>query len=222
MSTRSKRVVAGRRRSSLYQETLDQRLNKLARKVNAIKPELKSFQAASAFTNVDDATGQIVYLSGIVQGGDVNARIGDKITAKSIQVNVKIISGNSATITSLFNYGVYLVRDSQSSGVIPVVSGTAQAIFDNPGPLQAIVNDNTKDRFKIVKKWLFSAGMLASGSCQSQKTLYAKLNHTMFYHDGTTAITGAGKNAYYLVCLSDDTTDTVDMAMFTEIRFTDP
>lgn len=221
MLTRSSNVVARRRRSSALAGSTEQRLTKLIRKVNALDPELKTFQASTSFTNVDDAAGQIVYVSGIAQGVDTYRRIGDKVSIKGIDINIKVTGGNLATAGNLALYGVYLIKDLQSSGVVPVVSGTDQSIFTNPGPTQAMVNFSTKDRFKILKKWVFGSGMLAGGNTLPIHSFKYKCNAVSTYHDATTAISGAGKNAYYLVVLSDDATDTVDMAMFTEIRFTD-
>lgn len=218
MNTRT----TGRRRSSATgKASTEARLLKLTKKVNALDPELKCYQAAGAFTNVDDATGQINYLTAIAQGTTIQERIGDKIQIKELFINVKLLAGAVASAASTALYGVYLIRDMQSSGVLPVVSGTAQSIFAFPGPVQAVINPVTKDRFKIVRKFVFGGGMAAGGNQLPLCTFKVKLNHVIDWHDGTTAITGAGKNAYYLVLLSDDTNDTVDFATYLEIRFTD-
>lgn len=62
---------------------------------------------------------------------------------------------------------------------------------------------------------------LATGGFLDLVQFKVKCNHVMNYHDTTSAQTGAGKAAYYLVYLTDDATDTVDWATFTELRFTD-
>lgn len=219
-------VMYNRRRSRPMQAvaskaSVSKQLATLKRKVNQLNPETKTFQAATSFTNVDDAVGQIVYLSGITIGADVNTRLGEKISVKNISVRFKITSGNSATITNASLYGVYLICDNQSSGVVPVVSGSSQSIFVNPGPLQSDVNVYTKDRFKILRRWIYSAGMLAGGNQSVMQTFNVKRNHPSQYHDGTAAQSGAGKNSYYLVCMTDDTADTIDLAIWTQILYTD-
>lgn len=222
MSTRSGGVV--RRRSSnatlaMQKRTTEQRLMHLTKKVNALNPELKSFQVSGAFTDVSVATGQIAYVTSIAQGSDVFNRIGDKISAKEITVLFKPTGGAAGTFANL--YGLYLIKDMESNGVIPVVSGTAQSIFANPGPLQAIVNTNVKERFKIVKKWIFGGAALVGSNQIPYHEFKLKLNHVMNFHDATGANTGGGKNAYYLVALSDDASNTIDFSWYAELRFTD-
>lgn len=220
MNTRSGFV---RRRSSnsmqSNKKTTEQRLLTLTRKVNALNPELKSYQVSGSFTNVTAAAGQIGYVSSVAQGADVFNRIGDKIQAKELTIYFKPTGGDTGNFQDL--YGVYLIKDLESNGVVPVVSGTAQSIFANPGPLQAIINTNVKDRFKMVKRWVYAGVAVAVGNQNPYHEFKCKLNHVMNYHDATGAQTGAGKNAYYLVVLSDDAANTIDFSWYAELRFVD-
>lgn len=217
MMTRKRAALA--KPSTLQGDSTEAKLLKLTKKVNALAPELKTLQAAGSATNVDDAAGAISYITGIAQGSDVINRVGDKICLKEINIKAKITAGFTTGTQTL--YGLYLVKDLQSNGVVPTVSGTAQSIFVNPGPVQAFVNVSTKDRFKIVRQFVFGGVPLAAGNQTDYVQFKVKCNHVMSYHDTTSAQTGSGKNAYYLVFLTDDATDTVDWAFFTELRFTD-
>jgi len=210
-----------RRSSATAQLSTEARLLKLQRKVNALDPELKCSQASGSLSNVSDTTGSILYLSGIAAGTTVQERVGEKIHVKQLNLNVKLVSDATTTITSTAVYGVYLIKDVLSNGVVPTISGGAQAIFLNPGPTQAMINPSTKDRFKIIRKFVYGGGMAASGSQNPLVSFKVKLNHAMDFQDNSAAQTGAGKNSYYLVILTDDTADQVDFATFREILFTD-
>jgi len=192
----------------------------LRRRVTRHQPELKSYQLAASFTNVVSGSGAIIYLSPIAQGTDVDDRIGDKVHMHSIAVKFKVTGGLDSTAGSLGLVGVYLIKDLQSNGVVPTVAGTSQSIFVNPGPVQAMINPTTKDRFKLIRSYVYGSYATYSGNQLPLGQFASKANHIMTYHDSTTAQTGAGKNAYYLVCLTDSN-DTTDLATYSEIRFTD-
>lgn len=202
--------------------TLQGKVNRLQRVVNALRPELKVVAETDVFTNVPAAAGTIIYLTAIGQGSDIVNRIGDRISIKEIELNCELTGGTPAQPGgNLTNFGVYLIKDMESNGVIPVVSGTAQSIFSAAGTLQAMVQPSTRERFKIVRQWCHNTAELQGGNTPNHWKWVVPCSGQTFYHDTTANQTGAGKNAYYLVCLSEDLGDTVDFAIFSQVRFTD-
>lgn len=210
--------VPGWRKWNRGRKTATARVAKLQRQVNLLRPEPKENVVAIALPNVNDAAGGIQYMSAIVEGVNGNERIGNKIMMQRCNVLLNV-GGTSASAG--ISMKVYLVRDLQSSGVVPVVSGTAQAIFTSFDPMAAFVNFFTKDRFKIMATWSFSDIMLNLGNGSSYRSSTIRLGTESHYHDATAAQTGAGKHAYYIVVLTQNGADTTDVSGAIEWVFTD-
>jgi len=199
-------------------------LARLKRQVNALRPEMKCYTKTVVVSGLSGTTGSITYISDIAQGTDISNRIGDRIRVHSIDINVLMVGcGNSISGSNHQNFatGIYLVRDLESNGVVPDLSGTAQAIFTAAGPLQDLVQPNTRDRFKVVKKWVIGGAEYYSGNMVPQRRWHAKVDAVTTYHDATSGQTGAGKFAYYLVMTTEDTMNTVNIDAYLQLNFTD-
>lgn len=223
MNTRS--VRRSRRSSPLSVPNMsagqtNARLMKLTRVVNAMKPELKCYQQRTDITNVTGA-GAISYVSSILQGSDVVNRLGDRIRAKKVTLQYKLESGFTGIAGSTAVYGVYLIKDNQASGLVPVISGTPQAIFTNSSPLAAIIAPTVKDRFTILRSHIFGGPSVGLGNEIPLHKWVVKQDSITSYQGAGGTIASAGKNAYWIVILTDDAANTVDVSYFAELLFTD-
>jgi len=212
---RPRRVVriagwrGNRRRSTLV---------KLQRQVRALKPELKCFQLPYTFNN--QASGAtIAYVSNIGQGSDVFNRLGDKISMKKVY-NQAFLSGLAIGSQSIWR--LFLIRDLESNGIIPTVSGAAQSIFTGADPGSAVVQNNVKERFKIIMIFDWSETTVVNGGTVTNlRTRWKVLNTETKYHDGTANQTGAGKHAYYLVVMTNTGVAVGDILGQLEFYYTD-
>lgn len=192
---------------------------KVARLSRAIgRPEVKHFQVGGTIAPTA-AAGAIAYLSGIGQGSDDFNRIGSRINLKRLHQMVMMTT--TSGVTAVLSYIIYIIKDLESSGVIPVVTGTAQAIFSNANPNQAFIQPAVKDRFKIVTQFEFAAVENLNGNRSPFRQKVLKRSDNMFYHDATGAQTGAGKNAFYIVALSNDAANTSVFTYESEFSYTD-
>ena len=208
---------SGGRFRKASRQTDHAKLQRLQRQVAALRPELKYYQESATLSNIGAAVGLVTYVSGIAQGSDDINRIGNQITVKSVDMNIKCVSGYSSNPAT---YVVYLIRDNDSNGVLPTVSGTVNSILTGSQPINQLLR-TAEGRFKILRKKQLSGLMLASGSEQFVFTWSIKLNTILTYRGTTGAQANAGKHALYLVIVSDDASDTVDFAYSSQIGFTD-
>lgn len=194
------------------------RFKHLQKKVARLTPEKKYDVVAFAQNNITAAAGAISYLSALVEGANGSERIGNKV--RILELAIQINTGGSGATQSLM-CKTYLVRDLESNGVVPVISGTAQSIFSSFDPNTAYVNFFTKDRFKVLKTWLWSEFCMAAGNLPTYKEGRLKLDTYSYFHDATANQTAAGKHAYYLVTLTQDVVGTFDVVGAVEWTFTD-
>lgn len=190
----------------------------LQRKVAQLTPERKYDTVAFANNNITAAAGAISYISALVEGANGSERIGNKV--RMLELYVQINTGGSNATQSLM-CKTYLVRDLESNGVVPVISGTAQSIFTSFDPNTAFVNFFTKERFKVLRTWLWSEFPMAAGNLPTYRESRIKLGTYSHFHDATANQTAAGKHAYYLVTLTQDAVGTFDVVGAVEWTFTD-
>lgn len=183
------------------------------------RPELKVLQGTLTFSDVNDAAGSIAHLSAIPQGSELDDRVGDRINVSKINMMFTVTGGSTNTATLLYSF--FLVKDLESSGVVPVISGTVQSIFSSFNPTAAFTLGATKERFKILARCDFGGAVLLNGNSIDLQKRFVKTKSLTTYHDTSASQTGAGKNQYYVVMLSNDTADTVDGQCAFEIYFTD-
>jgi hypothetical protein len=215
MGIRSRRVVrvAGWRKGRRQN-----RLVKLQRQVRALKPELKCFQLPFTFSN-QAAGAAIFYASAIAQGSDVFNRLGDKISQKKVYWQCGM---NQAVGTSVTDWRLFLIRDLESNGVVPTVSGAVQAIFTSSDPDNAVIQNNTKERFKIMSVFDWHDPTVALGGERSGiRHAWVRTGTESRYHDATANQTGAGKNAYYVVVMTNTASVTTDLDGVLEFYYTD-
>lgn len=191
----------------------------LKRKVARIAPEKKFCIISQSILNVDDAAGGIAYISGLAEGVDYLNRVGQRVYFDHLELNVAVTGGASSGSTSL--YAAYFIKDTLSTGALPSIAGTSQSIMASFSPIGGFINPLMKERFKLLRKWDFNGLMLNSGDHPSMQRWSVDLTGPSEYIDTTAAVTGASKNAYYVVCLSNDATDAIDFNCNGQMTFTD-
>lgn len=200
-----------------YKLTRPGMLVAMKRKLNRIKkPEVKDFQVSSTVFDPTAAAGQIDYVSGIVVGTSDTQRIGKQIRVVKIYVRCAL-SVTPAAGQDLCM--IFLIKDLESNGVVPTISGAVNAIFTSFNPLIAVQQPGTKDRFKIMKQWAFTSAAALSDYNLPNREFTWNGDIVVNYGDDTAAQTGAAHNALYLVGLS--TADTFDANYTVDLGFTD-
>lgn len=195
------------------------KLKHLQRKVARLTPEQKYDVVTFSQSNITAAAGAISYISALVEGANGSERIGNKVRMLHVKCQLNV-GGAQATQGLILKS--YLVRDLESNGVVPVISGTAQSIFSSFDPNTAYVNFFSKDRFKVLKVWLWTELCLTTGNDNSFRESFIKLDTFSYFHDATANQTAAGKHAYYLVTLSQESIGaTIDCVGAFEWTFTD-
>lgn len=190
------------------------KLMRLQKQVNALRPEVKMFEGSIVPTFPTNTTGSIDYISAVSQGSDNTNRIGDKISPKWIDIIVAITAGGTHSASSVDQVNFYLIKDLESNGVAPIVSGSAQSIFTSPNPVRATLNTNTRERFKIVKKWIFPYNELFSGNIPFIRQHRLNLSGVTFFHGAGSNNAAAGKNSYWMVALSTQPAVTTEVANY--------
>lgn len=201
--------------------TLSAKFKSLQRKVALLSPETKYFRGTVNQTNVTTA-GSVSWMSAVLAGTGQSNRIGEKIRVTGIKLRCqygqfKTVSGTPAM------YYFALVKDSESSGAIPTLSGATTSIFSGTGPLQAVaVQDTTKDRFQVVRGILVDSNQLYAGNSPGSTWDWkVKCNSVMTFQSSTDTVADASKNHLYFIIMTDDTTGTLDVACDFEIAYID-
>lgn len=208
------------RRTRLARRNLPYELFRLKKQIAMRpRPEMKVLQSTLTFSNVNDSAGDIQHLSAIPQGAELDDRLGDRINVSKINMLFTLTGGSTNTATLVYSF--YLVKDLESNGVVPVIAGTVQSIFSSFNPTAAFPLGATKERFKVLARTDFGGAMLLNGNELDLKKRFVKTKSVTTYHDTSASQTGAGKNQYYVVLLSNDTADTVDGQCAFEIYYTD-
>lgn len=201
--------------------TLSAKFKSLQRKVALLSPETKYFRGTVNQSNVTTA-GSVSWMSAVLAGTGQSNRIGEKIRVTGIKLRCQYGQYKSVNTAP----GVYyfaMVKDSESSGAIPTLSGATTSIFSGTGPAQAVaVQDTTKDRFQVVRSFLVDSNQLYAGASPGSTWDWkVKCNSVMTFQSSGGTVADASKNHLYFVIMTDDTTGTLDVACDFEIAYID-
>lgn len=176
------------------------------------------------------SSGGTALINGIVQGADINMRIGRKINLKSVYMAINVF--NVASTQASSPQGVMirftLVYDSQPNSAAATAAYTD--IFTEAYPL-APVNLNNRDRFRILKEMRFAVGpytidgnnppKFQAGAAQNSFAVkYVKVNLPVIF-SGTTATIGSISTGALLIAIAADLAPNVQYDIFTRVRYTD-
>lgn len=214
---RQSKPFAKRRKFNPKPKSVAQKVTRLQRQVALLKPEVKYFQGIFNTANITQAAGLIVFLSGMTQGSADNNRIGDSIRPKSIRC--RGLFADSAAVTQL---RMLLVKDNDSNGLTPVISGATTAILTTFVPRSAFLTNQNKKRFTIMYDRYMTLTSITNGysAHPAFDTGVIKLSGLTTYINSGGTGADAGKNQYYWVVLTDGA-DTLDLNGGWELGFTD-
>lgn len=196
-------------------KSVSAKVTRLQRQVALLKPETKTFTTSISTSNVTQAAGLIVYISDIQQGTNSSTRIGDSVRGLRFRIRGQIVGVNAAAAR------VMLIKDDDSNGVIPLIAGGAEAIFNDFTARSTMRNQLTTKRFSVMYDKYWSSPTLQYGAngggyidCD------VKLSCISTYRANAGNNTDAGKHQYYFVMLVDDA-DTLDINAKAEFSYSD-
>lgn len=165
----------------------DTAINRLARKVARLAPELKYYDASFGLTP-DYTTGTVSALNNMAQGTSDIQRIGDTISNSAIQLRgyvTKTVNLAEQTVNIMVVH-VPKTDDVPSLGDIQQIVTSAQAPFSHP-------NWDLKSNFRVVWRRIF---VLDTYHPTKQFQMYKKLKTKTQFLAASTAYTSGG---YYLI-----------------------
>lgn len=200
------------------------KLARLQRQVAALRPEVKLFETGTFVPGAAPVptAGVISPLTLIAQGTNAENRIGDICRAVSLEVKILPSTNSTIVAASVASYSFLIVKDLESNGVLPTISG-ANGIFVSNTPVGCIQQAETSKRFKILAQRTFTLTEI-NLSRNVFIRWFLKFNHQMTFHDATATQTACGKNAMYIVMLTDDPGINASHASYNVsavLRFTD-
>lgn len=201
--------------------TLSAKFKSLQRKVALLSPETKYFRGTVAQSNVA-STGTVSWMSAILAGTGQSNRIGEKIRVTGIKLRCQY--GQFKTVSSTpAMYYFAMIKDSESSGAIPTLSGATTSIFSGTAPTAGVaVLDTSKDRFQVVRSILVDSNQLYAGASPGSTWDWkVKCNSVMTFQSSGGTVADASKNHLYFVIMTDDTAGTLDVACDFEISYID-
>lgn len=185
-------------------------LTKLRKQMKRLipKPELKYKDTTASGTTIT-TTGTIVRLDNISDDASDTGRIGDKITARSIQMRLAITP--NATAGSNF-LRVILFLDKQPNGSTATTSLLLEAPTNYNSPLYLAYGK----RFKVLFDRTYTVDTDATGS-QVDK-LFRKLRYVAEFNDSGNVST----NQLNVLFLSDQATNGPSISYYFRLRWIDP
>jgi hypothetical protein len=212
------------------------------------KQECKSVDLdAQSITFGDATTANFQLLNGMLMGSGFWNRIGQRVSLKSIQMNMEFQwTGSGPAANNSIAYRIILFYDAQSNKTMPAVSDLLLSTLYNSTTAtnsQSMINLNNRDRFLIIKDWRFSilawptvaqqasSAMWISSYLSTQNHLpttkkwYIKLNGLeTIYNNSTGAIGDINTGALALMILSDVSGangNPIAMSLTARLRFYD-
>lgn len=159
----------------------------------------------------DSVTGNFNCLNLIAQGDTSDARQGNSVKLHGININIKAALNGGATNTTI---RFILFYDLQSNGSTPVGAD----ILSNVTTVGNYNHDNAQ-RFPILADRRMT--ICSSGASEKAIRIYRRLNMHEYF-DGTTAAIGdVVSNALWLFVISDETTNTPNVLVRSQLMFID-
>ncbi len=186
-------------------------MNEIRQLINIETKILETTQSSNAF----DTSGTIYPVSQIVQGLDYLNRVGDSIKLQSITFNYRIFKNTTATSSVV---RILLVRDLDCQGATPSVGDVLQSVGTATAPLTPHDWLNRK-RFTVLYDRLATVNSTGDSSFTGVFNT-AHEGHILYL--GTAANAASqGKGSMFVVCVSDETTNTPTIAFYSRLEFTD-
>lgn len=209
-----------RARSGKKSAPLKAQVSRLKRQVAALKPEVKISYQTSTQSNITNV-GAVVPLSLIAEGLTDELRLGDTIKPVRLNLKVQVTGGLTVAAGNTDVFKFMIIRDKRSNGVVPSIAGASTSVLEAFTPRDAMICHQGQTRFKSLREYEVSSYQISAGTMSPLVDLSIPLSGTTTYIDQTAGQGGAGDNHYYLLLLTDATSNTVDFAISWQFLFTD-
>lgn len=161
-------------------------------------------------------TPTITHVSGIAQGTDISGRIGDSIKIQHLTLRGRIAV--NAAVTTWSSYRLLLLRDMSCSGVAPSATDIFQAVATTV-TTRSCINYINRQRFGLL---LDEYGTVDPGSNKCDTFLFdIPLDKHVFYKGSTNTVSDADRGSLFLVAVSDEPTNGVDIKAYLSFTYTD-
>lgn len=178
--------------------------------INSEQKYVDSNQSNQAISNTG-FTGSI--LNAMAQGTTENTRIGNRLLAKNVSINGVLNVGTSAIATRV---RVSLILDKK-----PDQGATSWTdVYSSSADTLSLMNKANGDRYVVLKT--LNLNLDNKMQVQQNFKMYCNLSHIHIHYDGTGAtLTDFEKNAIFLLCESNESTNTPAITYTSRFRFYD-
>ncbi len=165
------------------------------------------------FTSNPTQTGTVDYVSAIIQGTDVNQRLGDSIKLQHIEFNYGVTASGADAFVR-----VLLVRDMENGGASPSVAnilevnGTAKTVFSSKNFLN-------RNRFAVLYDETTTLTALSDTRCSYKVTI--PIEKHVKYRGSSAAAGSAAEGSLYWITTTDLTTLQPAIPVYMRLTFTD-
>lgn len=165
--------------------------------------------------------GTVGYLSAIPQGDNVSEREGNSIKIQSFEFKGFIVRNGNQSASEVEAFRVIVVRDLQNQGAAPTGADILETVGSIYAPIQHVDFINGSDlnkRFTVVYDELITLDLYHPSHWIDFKT-----NHDchVFYRGIGSTVTSAGNGSYFMLVVSDRSTNPSALYMNTRLRYTD-
>lgn len=168
--------------------------------------------APFSFNVTNSGLNGIYTLNAIAQGTTSVTRIGDSIKNQSLSMKATIKQHASATNTTV---RVWLVKHKEPRGA---TVGLAADFWENSNVL-TFLQTQKRDRYVVLMDRTYK--LSANGASEVAIDFSKKLNGHTIYDGNAGTIADIQKDAYHLIALSDEATNTPTLEACLRLRFTD-
>ncbi len=184
---------------------------KIARQVRKlVNVEYKHHDKETASFNVTNiGGGTMIPLTLIGQQTDVDDRIGNSLRVTSLQGRYTL-----ARVTSDSLVRLVLFQDFDCAGTYPI---TVQ-LLDDATEMNSPLNLLNTDRFKILKDWMY---VVTANSPIKYKKFFMKQNSKVEYIGTGANEASQGGGNYFLLALSNKTSEYPTLSLHTRVRYID-
>lgn len=199
-------------KNAIFPRTRQGQINYAVRNANFVRtylrPELKRYEEVA--TNATSSTATIIHITSVVGGPDEDDRIGNRIFAKYVTMNLSATINASATATIC---RILLVVDTDNTGTDP----TAALILETANNVLSPINSDYTQRFTTLIDRIVNLSI--NGQNNWVDKVYKRCNFMINYTGP--AGTETAKNNIYLLLLSNEATNTPTIGYYFRLAFTD-
>jgi hypothetical protein len=163
-------------------------------------------------------TGNAYCISELAQGLTSTNRVGDSVRIQHLEIRGRVVV-NAAATTSLVR--VLVVRDLDGYGTAPTPADVLATTGAVSAPLSP-ENFQKRERFSILYDEVFALQSVLSSGTASIPFYFATAHQGHVLYLGQTGVAASdGKGSVYVMCVSDEGTNTPSLAFYSRMLFTD-